>query len=243
MPHHDPAIILQPGEEPFRFPASFLAAPPSGYPATVVRLVAALAAMRSTQFHPLLGQGHIQRITINGVVANQMRWSISDTTCGDRCFSKGDFMRWSRCTVDGARKTKARDQCHDLGPVAPRGRSTSAPPVLATATVPSIKQAERSSPPRSRTSLARADSIRSNVPVCPPSWKRRWHGCYDGYRSGTSFHGAPVRRIHRMPLRISRSFRPGRPRPSSRRGTGINGAITFHCSSVNSSVCLPANVN
>src|SRR6185312_11164209 len=58
---------------------------------------------------------------------------------------------------------------------------------------------------------------------------------HGGYRRGMSFHGAPVRITHKMPLRTSRVGVHGRPLPSSRTGSaGISGSKIAHCSSVSS---------
>jgi hypothetical protein len=55
------------------------------------------------------------------------------------------------------------------------------------------------------------------------------------YRGGRSFHGAPVRRIHKMPSSTLRRSLHGRPRPSSRTGSGGRmGSTIFHCWSVKS---------
>ena len=57
----------------------------------------------------------------------------------------------------------------------------------------------------------------------------------DGYASGRSAQGAPVRSTHRMPFNTDRRLFHGRPRPSFRRfGLGINGPRTFHWSSLRS---------
>jgi len=74
-----------------------------------------------------------------------------------------------------------------------------------------------------------------SVPSRTHALKRRWHVAYGGYRRGMSFHGAPVRITHKMPLRTSRVGVHGRPLPSSRTGSaGISGSKIAHCSSVSS---------
>ena len=57
----------------------------------------------------------------------------------------------------------------------------------------------------------------------------------EGNSSGRKRHAAPVCRIHRMPSKHARFDAHGRPRLSfRRRGSGNNGSINRHCSSVNS---------
>jgi hypothetical protein len=144
-------------------------------------------------------------------------------------------MRRSTGHVDGDRKTSAVCHCHELRTLAPLGRTHAEPPFFATTKVPSMKHSLRSSLPRSRRSSANTCRIRANTPVRDHCWCRRWQVAGDGYRSGTSRHCAPVRRIHRIPLSTCRSSHHGRPRPSARRrGFGINGSNTLHCSSVRS---------
>jgi hypothetical protein len=135
----------------------------------------------------------------------------------------------------GDRKTSAVCDCHDLGPLAPLGFPDTEPPFLAGTKVPSTKASDRSMPPRLSRSSAKVSRIFSIVPSRTHRWNLRWQVWYGGYLSGRSFHGAPVRSTQRMPFRISRESRQGRPRPSPRRGrAGIEGSSSFHCSSVRS---------
>jgi hypothetical protein len=138
--------------------------------------------------------------------------------------------------VDGDRNTSAVCHCHELRTLAPLGFSHGAAPFLAPTKVPSIKHCAKSNLPRLRKSSANASRIRFSVPICTQYWNRRWQVWYETKRSGKSCHAAPERNIHKMPLRTSRSFLRGRPRPSAR-GIGLlnNGAIIFHCSSFISS--------
>jgi hypothetical protein len=109
--------------------------------------------------------------------------------------------------------------------------------------LPSMKHSLKSSLPRSLTSLTNARSSFSNTPDLTHSWKRRWQVWYGGYRSGKSCQRAPVRKIHRMPFRISRSLTLGLPRPSALLvGLGSNGLTISHCSSLRSIDSLPSRV-
>jgi hypothetical protein len=137
--------------------------------------------------------------------------------------------------IDGERKTKAVDHCHDLGPLAALGFADVEPPFLAPANVPSTNASSGSSLPRSRRSRASASTILRSVPSRTHPLNRRWHVAYGGYRAGMSFQGAPVRITHRTPLSTSRVGFHGRPLPSSRTGSaGIRGSRIAHCSSVRS---------
>jgi len=63
------------------------------------------------------------------------------------------------------------------------------------------------------------------------SLRQQVDGC--GYRSGRSFHLAPVLRIQRIPSKTMRSSARGRPPFGLGPAFGISGSIFFHCSSVN----------
>jgi hypothetical protein len=63
-----------------------------------------------------------------------------------------------------------------------------------------MKHSVRSSLPRSRRSSASARRIFASTPVRDHCWNRRWHVAGEGYRFGTSCHGAPVRSTHSTPL-------------------------------------------
>jgi hypothetical protein len=89
--------------------------------------------------------------------------------------------------------------------------------------------------PRSFRSSTSSMAMRRNTPCCTHCWNRRWHVWYGGYRWGKSFHGAPVRRIHKIPLSTWRGSLAGRPLGSL---DGVDdtmmGSIRFHCSFVSS---------
>jgi hypothetical protein len=86
------------------------------------------------------------------------------------------------------------------------------------------------------SSAARASRIPLITPDWTHCWNRRWQVVwYDGYRSGSSTQGAPVRKTHKMPFRTARRSFQGRPRPSRRlAGSGTRGSRIFHCWSVRS---------
>lgn len=144
-------------------------------------------------------------------------------------------MRRSASNPGGERKTSAVCNNHDLGPFSTLCFTHARAPFFAPAKEPSIKASFSSSPPLSRRSSARALSAPSSVPSRAQAWKRRWHVARDGYLSGRSFHGAPVRNTHRIPSNTARFACLGRPFPSSRRETsGKNSLIRSHWVSVRS---------
>ena len=109
------------------------------------------------------------------------------------------------------------------------------PPFLAGTKVPSTKHSLRSIPPASLRCCARVSNKRSKTPERTQFWKRRWAVWCEPYRSGMSSQRAPLRKIHKIPLRTVRLSVHGRPRPSSRTGSsGRMVSTSFHCSFVKS---------
>ena len=177
----------------------------------------------------------IQRVAIVGLVTDDPLWELDQEATLYGFGNQRYFMRRSAVHVQGDRKTRAVCNCHDLRALAPLSLSDSRPPFFAGAKEPSMKASRMSMPPRSRKSSANVRRISSKIPPFDHVWNQRWQVWYGGYRSGKSFHGAPVRRIQRIPLRTSRGFRRDRPRGSDRSlGDGIKGSNRVHCSSVKS---------
>jgi hypothetical protein len=96
--------------------------------------------------------------------------------------------------------------------------------------------------PRSYRSSTSSWAMHWKIPSRTHCWNQRWHVWYGGYRWGRSFHGAPVRRIHRIPFITSRGSRGLRPLGSliGVKDT-IMGSIRFHCSFVSSILILLHN--
>ena len=227
----DPTKVVEPSEQPLDFPTT-----PVAPQRTKILRLPAIAPVRSDHLDAKFCQQMlVQRVTVVSLVSDQpVRIALEKSTFKS-VLDKSHFAPRSTFDAYGDRKTRAVCDGHDLGPLALLGFPDTEPPFLAGANVPSMKASDRSMPPRASKSSARARRIFSTVPSCTHCWKRRWQVWYDGYLSGRSFQGAPVRRTQRIPLRTSRALRQGRPRPSLRRGgLGINGSNNCHCSSVRS---------
>ena len=229
----DSSVVLYPGKESFDFPAPLVTPQLSA----ILRFrLLSIALMRRNQFNPERCQLLIQRIRIIGFIADQFLRHLLNQPMLNRFSNKSDFMRRSTRCVNGDRYTSAICHCHELRTLTPLGLSNPEAPFLAETNVPSIKHSERSNLPLVCKSSAKASKIRRKVPSLTQSWNLRWQVWYGGNLSGKSAHGAPVRRIHKMPLITSRLSRQGLPRPSMRRGISpSNGSIIAHCSSLNSS--------
>src|ERR1700733_15361025 len=230
--HDQSAKVEQPRKEPFDFIAPYVSAqwPPvlSGHDAV---LFVGRNQFRAVLLHELFIQG----VAVVGFVANQaFRYIGYDPSlqCG---LDQFHFSRRSAFCPQGERKTMAVCNTHDLGTLSPLGFSNLSPPFLAGTKVPSTKHSFKSKPPASWRCWASVSRSFSITPERTQFWNRRCAVWYAPYREGKSFQGAPVRRIHKMPLRIVRRSLHGRPRPSPR--TGSSGKIVetiLHCSSVKS---------
>jgi hypothetical protein len=227
----NPTKVVEPSEQPLDFPTATIAAQRP----KILRLPP-VTTIGSDHLDAIFSQQIlVQGITVVGLVSDQPLWIALEKSTVKSVLDKSYLAPRSTFDTYGDRKTRAVCNCHDLGPLALLGFPDTEPPFLAGAKVPSIKASDKSISPRFSKSSARARRILSTVPSCAHCWKRRWQVWYDGYLSGRSFQGAPVRNTQRIPLRTSRASRHGRPRPSLRRGgLGINGSNKCHCSSVRS---------
>jgi len=232
IPYHDPPEIVEPGEEAFNLPASSIS--PERSPILRIRLFPP-ALVRRNHLDAQAGQPLIQWVAVIGLVADEPFGQPEEKTAPEGGLDQFHFMRRSTFHVSGDRKTRSVCNGHDFCAFAPLRFAHSGAPFFAGAKVPSIKASRMSIPPRSRRSSAKARRISSRAQARTHAWNQRWHVWYDGYLSGRSFQGAPVLKIHRMPLSTSRGSRGGRPRPPGRcLGDGINDSSRFHCSSVRS---------
>jgi hypothetical protein len=232
VPHNHASVVLQPTHQAFNFPSAFVSPKRS---AILSFRFASVASVRRYHLYTLCFERLIKRITVVGAVPDEPLRSLFSKACLESVLNKGDFMRRSTFNVYGEWKTSAVCNCHDLRTFAPLGLSNFEPPFFATTKVPSMKHSVRSISPRSCKSQAKDCNTLSRTLSLTQRWKRRWHVWYGGYRSGRSFHGAPVRSIQRIPLSTSRLSRQGRPLLSSlSTGFGISGSSTAHCSSVRS---------
>ncbi len=144
--------------------------------------------------------------------------------------------------ISGDRKTTSVCDCQDLGAFATLCLANSKTPFFAGAKLPSMNASRISIRPRSYRSSTSSWAMRWKIPWPTHCWNRRWHVWCGGYRCGRSFQGAPVRKIHKMALRICLESRGRRPLGSF---FGVNdtitGSIRLHCSLVSSLLILLHN--
>jgi len=232
--------VLKPGKQAFNFPST----PITSQLSTILgRRLFAPATMWRNHFNAtFLEKLLIKAIAIIGFIANKLVRSIPSKTAVYSCLDKLYFMGRSAFNVSGDRKTSSVCDCHDLGAFAALCLADSKTPFFAGAKLPSMNASRISILPRSFRSSTSSLAIRLKTPCRTHCWNRRWHVWYGGYRCGRSFHGAPVRRIHRIAFITSRGSRALRPLGSlAGVKDTIMGSIRFHCSFVSSILILLHN--
>jgi len=238
--HHQTPEVLQPGKQTFDFPP--MAITPQ-LPSVLGASFPPLFPMRRNQFNAaLLRQPLIKPVAVVCLVANQLVRRVRRKPAVDSRFDQCYFMGRSTFNVSGDRKTSSVCDGHDLGAFAALCLADSKTPFFAGTKVPSMKASRISIPPRSYRSSASSWTMRWKTPLRTHCWNHRWHVWYGGYRWGKSFHGAPVRKIHKTPSSTSRGSRARRPRGSLRVvAERMMGAIRCHCSFVSSILILLHN--
>src|SRR6478735_7127327 len=196
--HNQAAEVVHPSEQSFHFPAALEPAQRTSVLGNPIGPAA--ATVRSNHFGAELLQNlSVQPVTVVRLVSNEPLRQISYEPLLQRFSHQFYFSRASTLCAYGDRKTIAVCNCHDLGALAAFSLSHAEPPFLAGAKLPSTNASVRSKPPRSFKSCATASSTCSRTLERTQFWKRRCAVWYEPYRSGKSFHGAPVRSIHRIP--------------------------------------------
>ena len=168
---HQPPEVRKPREQPLDLPAPLVApelAPVLGLP------LLAVPPVRGDHLYARFSEGRVQRVGVVGPVADQPLGPLIEEARGQGLLYEGDLVRRSARRANGERKTRAVCQRHELRALAPLGLSHLPPPFFAPAKVPSMKHSERSRPPRSLRSSARARRISSSTPSSFHLWKRRW---------------------------------------------------------------------
>lgn len=236
--NYQAAIISQPGKGSLHFPASFIT---PQFATIVIFLFLIVAPVRANQLHTTPRQAFPKRVAVIGLVRNNsLRFFSRATTAfpGDgnlvyRFFEQRDFRRGRRVQVVSQRNTLAVDHHHPLRTFAPFGLSDAFPPFLAGAKLPSTNASDQSSCPRSSSSARNARQALSQTSCSSQRFNRRQHVEGLGYRLGKSAHGAPVRKIHKIPSNTLRLSAQGLPPRFDFLGWGNKGSSFFHCSFVN----------
>lgn len=229
--NHNPPEVLKPGKKALHLPP-----PPIRSQLSSIlgfRFFAPFSMRRNHLNTAICEQPLIKVIAVIGLITNKLIGSIFSKATVNCFFNQFYFMGRSAFNVSGDRKTRSVCDCHDLGAFAALCLADSKTPFFAGAKVPSIKASRMSIWPRSYRSSTSSCAMRLKTPSSTHRWNHLWQVWLGGYRWGISFHGAPVRKIHKMPLKTARRSWVGRPLGSL---GGVNslimGSIRFHCSFV-----------
>ena len=142
----EPAEVVEPGKEPFDFPALAITAQTA---AIVEGRLGAASSVRGQEHDVFFEQLLAQRIAVVSFVGNQAQRLFLDQATLQGRFDQGYFGgRSSRC-VNGEWKTMSVSHGHDLDALAPLGFADRSAPFLAALKLPSMKHSDRSKPPRS----------------------------------------------------------------------------------------------
>src|SRR5436190_1219036 len=106
---------------------------------------------------------------------------------------------------------------------------------------PSTHHSSQSIRPRSSSLICKASMTLAKTPLLRQLRKWSYTVCQGPKRLGKSRHGAPVPRIQKMPLSISRGSLGGRPVRAIRRRTCDS--TNAHCSSMSSCRCILADLH
>ncbi len=232
-----PAIVLEPGEQPLDFPAAQVASEWS----PILRSLSFVLAVRRDQLDSVFAlQPFIQGIAVVAAIPDQSLWQRAYVALTERVFNQFCLMWRSACNPHGERKTMAVRDCHDLAPFAAARWTNAIAPFLAPINEASMKVSSSPSRPRASRSSHKAHKMPSSTPASRHCWKRRCAVWYGPYRGGKSCQGAPVRRIHSTPLSTRRGSLQRPPRPSGRCrccSSHFTKGLTYsHCASVRSAM-------
>ena len=221
---YEASVISKPSNGAFDLPSASVTSQGS----TVLGLgFATPHAMGSHQFNALFLEFFTKTIRIIRFVTDQSLRSFTQLL--NRFMGQLHFRRTGRVKGHSQRNTLAVCQYHELRALATLGFADFWTPFFADTKVPSIKL----SPHWIRFFLSKVSinlrQIFSHVPSSAHILSRLQQVLGLGYLSGKSFQRAPVRRIHKIPSRVSRFFVHGRPGLFN---FGNNGSMYFHCFSV-----------
>ena len=237
LANNQSAIVSKPGKSAFDLPSALIA---THFTTIMVFSILIVAPIRADQLYSPTGQGLSERVTIITFVCDQTFWIFPgpaasftrNSDVGQGLLDQLHFRRGRRVQVVSQRNALAVDHHHPLRALAPAGFADAEPPFLAGAKLPSMKASDQSNWPFSSSSARNALQALSQTPCSSQSFSRRQHVEGLGYFLGKSAHGAPVRRIHRIPSKTIRFSTQGRPPRFDLGGCGNSDSIFFHCVSV-----------
>jgi hypothetical protein len=235
--HNDPAVIGDPTESALDCISSPVAIPE---PVILSIDIPMVLSMWNKKIYSFLPQSFSSRVAVVGLVSDYSLRSgprSSGSSFGDSDLSnnliKESDLSW-RGTVGMAseRNTLAIDQYQALRSLSPLGFPDSRAPFFAGKKLASTNTSSQSRIPLWSSSERKARHMSLRTSASYHCLRRRQQVEGFGYRSGRSFHLAPVFRTHRMPSNTKRSSLRGRPPLGPTGLFGMRGSIFLLCSSV-----------
>lgn len=230
--------ITQPRKRAFHFVAAFIS---SQFRAILIFTGLIIAAIRAYQFDALLSQSFSQRVAVIALVGNQPAGipfgpasaRTRDGDSGYRFFEQRDFARGRTVQGGGQRNTLAVDHLHPLRSLAAFGRSDAVAPFLAGAKLPSAKASDQ--PNCLCLSNWARNARHALIQISCSSQSRSRLQQVEGLGKclGRSAHGAPFRKIQRIPSNTLRLSVHGLLPYLDGLGFGSKGSIFCHWASVN----------
>ena len=231
------SIVGDPAESAFDCISSPVAIPQSVILSIDVPMV---LSMWNKKIDSSLAQAFASRITVVGFVSDySLRpgpWpsgsSFWDSDLSNNLIKESDLSRRGTVGMASERNTLAIDQYQALRSLSPLGFPDSRAPFFAGKKLASTNTSSQSRMPLWSNSERKARHMSLRTSSSYHSLSRRQQVEGFGYRSGRSFHLAPVLSTHSIPSNTKRSSVLGRPpfRPTD--FFGMRGSIFFHCSSV-----------
>src|SRR5512139_362175 len=197
-------------------------------------------SMRNKKIDSSLPQTFANRVAVVGLVPyyslRSGPWpsgsSFWDSDLSNNLIKESDLSRRGTVGMASERNTLAIDQYQALRSLSPLGFSDSRAPFLAGKKLASTNTSSQSKIPSWSNSERKARHMSLRTSCSYHSLKRRQQVEGFGYRSGRSFHLAPVLSTHSIPSNTKRSSVLGRPPFRPTNFFGMRGSIFFHCSSV-----------
>ena len=238
MADQQPTTPTEPGEGALDDPAAPIAPQLS---AVLMRCIRVVAQRRDDGFDAACVQARPQPVAVIAAIQHQpigfrprsaRPVGSPHLDCVDRLLEELLLARTGRVQVCSQRSTLAIDQKHPLGTLPSLRLADSGAPFFAGAKLPSPKHSSQRTLSASLRSARNARHRASSVPSSSHCRSRRQQVVELPYLRGSTFHGAPVQRIHRMPSKHLRGSAKGRPPRGFRLRRGRCGAIRAHCASL-----------
>lgn len=218
------SVIAEPGDGSLNLPSSFV----TPERPSILPLFSFVLTGRNYKLNALHLKLVTELVRIICLITDQaFRLPITDLF--QRLICKCYLMRAGRVNGHSQRNTLAVCQYHEFCALPPLGFTDFEAPFLAGTKLPSIKHSAQSICRFFSSTLIKTLHILSQVPSSSHCFKRLQQVLGCGYRSGRSFHLAPVLRIQRTPSKTSRFLFQGRPLLFN---LGNRGSIFSHCFSV-----------